>query len=175
MKRIFGIIILMLACVAASAQIKSYKDNETSTFIIGLDSYFFGQSGSLGFSVKGKDIRAAVFEGSVYVNDDVLEEVGDGEIIIGTHDFTGDRQVELVVARRTEETLYANVYKFASGEWKVIGRIGASDQGAREIRVFRQAFTIRNKRTNALYTWTFHAPKFDFKASDGSEDPTPSL
>ena len=146
MKRLFGIFILMLAAVAASAQIKSYKDNETSTFVIGLDSYFYGQNGSLGFSVKGKDIRAAVFEGAVYVNDDLLEEMGDGDIIIGTHDFTGDRQVELVVARRTEETLYANVYKFASGEWKVIGRIGASDKGAREIRVFRQAFTIRNNR-----------------------------
>ena len=175
MKRFLGVFILMLACVAASAQIKSYKDNETSTFIIGLDSYFFGQSGSLGFSVKGKDIRAAVFEGRVYVNDVVLEEVADGDVVIGTHDFTGDRQVELVVACRTEEALYANVYKYASGEWKVIGRIGAADEGAREIRVFRQAFTIRNKRTNALYTWTFHAPKFDFKASDGSEDPTPSL
>ena len=168
MKRFLGIFILMLAGVAASAQIKSYQDNETSTFIIGLDSYFYGQSGSLGFSVKGKDIRAAVFEGTVTVNDEVLEEVGEGDIVIGTHDFTGDRQVELVVARRTEDTLYA-------GEWKVIGRVGAADQGAREIRVFRQAFTIRNKRTNALYTWTFHAPKFDFKSSDGCEDPTPSL
>jgi hypothetical protein len=175
MKRLFGIIILMLACVAASAQIKSYKDNETSTFVIGLDSYFYGQNGSLGFSVKGKDIRAAIFEGTVYVNDDVLEEVGDGDVVIGTHDFTGDRQVELVVARRTDDTLYANVYKFAGGEWKVIGRVGAADKGAREIRVFRQAFTIRNKRTDALYTWTFHAPKFDFKSSDGSPDPTPSL
>lgn len=175
MKRLFGIFILMLAGVAAQAQIKSYQDNETSTFIIGLDSYFYGQSGSLGFSVKGKDIRAAVYEGSVYVNDVVLEEVGNAETVIGTHDFTGDHQVELVIARRTEGTLFANVYQFASGEWKVIGRVGAADPGAREIRVFRQAFTIRNKRTNALYTWTFHAPKFDFKASDGSTDPTPSL
>ena len=174
MKRFFGIFIMMLATVAASAQIKSYTDNETATFIIGLDSYFFGESGSLGFSVKGKDVRAAVVSGAVTVNDEVLEE-GEGQLVIGTHDFTGDRQVELVVARRTEESLYATVYQFGGGEWKVIGRIGAADEGAREIRVFRQAFTIRNKRTNALYTWTFHAPKFDFKASDGSADPTPSL
>ena len=165
---------MMLATVAASAQIKSYTDNETATFIIGLDSYFYGESGSLGFSVKGKDVRAAVVSGAVTVNDEVLEE-GEGQLVIGTHDFTGDRQVELVVARRTEESLYATVYQFGGGEWKVIGRIGAADEGAREIRVFRQAFTIRNKRTNALYTWTFHAPKFDFKASDGSADPTPSL
>ena len=174
MKRFFGIFIMMLATVAASAQIKSYTDNETATFIIGLDSYFYGESGSLGFSVKGKDVRAAVVSGAVTVNDEVLEE-GEGQLVIGTHDFTGDRQVELVVARRTEESLYATVYQFGGGEWKVIGRIGAADEGAREIRVFRQAFTIRNKRTNALYTWTFHAPKFDFKASDGSADPTPSL
>ena len=175
MKRLFGIIILMLACVAASAQIKSYKDNETSTFIIGLDSYFYGESGSLGFSVKGKEIRAAVKDSTVTVNGVVLETIGEDDVVIGTHDFTGDRQVELVVARRTEDTLCANVYKLASGEWKLIGRIGAADEGAREIRVFRQAFTIRNKRTNALYTWTFHAPKFDFKSSDGADDPTPSL
>ena len=175
MKRLFGIIILMLASVAASAQIKSYKDNETSTFIIGLDSYFYGESGSLGFSVKGKEIRAAVKDSTVTVNGVVLETIVEGDVVIGTHDFTGDRQVELVVARRTPETLYANVYKLTGGEWKLIGRIGAADEGAREIRVFRQAFTIRNKRTNALYTWTFHAPKFDFKASDGSADPTPLL
>ena len=174
MKKIISILALLVACVAASAQIKSYTDNETSTFIIGLDSYFYGESGSLGFSVKGKDVRAAVVSGAVTVNDEVLEE-GEGQLVIGTHDFTGDRQVELVVARRTEESLYATVYQFGGGEWKVIGRIGAADEGAREIRVFRQAFTIRNKRTNALYTWTFHAPKFDFKASDGSADPTPSL
>ena len=105
MKRLFGIIILMLASVAASAQIKSYKDNETSTFIIGLDSYFYGESGSLGFSVKGKEIRAAVKDSTVTVNGVVLETIGEGDVVIGTHDFTGDRQVELVVARRTPETL----------------------------------------------------------------------
>lgn len=174
MKKIVSLLVLLGVAVAASAQIRSYADNETETFIIGLDSYFYGESGSLGFSVKGKDVRAAVLSGAVSVNGEVLEE-GRGDIVIGTHDFTGDRQVELVVARRTVETLYAVVYQFAGGEWKVIGRIGAADEGAREIRVFRQAFTIRNKRTNALYTWTYHAPKFDFKSSDGSADPTPSL
>lgn len=174
MKKIISLLALLIVAVAASAQIKSYEDNETATFIIGLDSYFYGESGSLGFSVKGKDMRAAVLSGTVTVNGEVLEEA-EGDVVIGTHDFTGDRQVELVVARRTKETLYAVVYQFNSGEWKVIGRVGAADEGAREIRVFRQAFTIRNKRTNALYTWTYHAPKFDFKSSDGIEDPTPSL
>ena len=175
MKRLFGIIILMLACVAASAQVKSYQDNETSTFVIGLDSYFYGDNGSLGYKVKSKDICASVFDGAVYVNGDVLEQVGKDEIVIGTHDFTGDRKVELVVAHRTEDMLFANVYKLTGTEWKLIGRIGAADKDAREIRVFRQAFTIKNKRTNALYTWTYHAPKFDFKASDKIADPTPEL
>lgn len=174
MKKIISLLVLLVVAAAASAQIKSYTDNETATFIIGLDSYFYGESGSLGFSVKGKDMRASVLEGAVSLNGEVLEE-GEGDIVIGTHDFTGDRQVELVVARRSPENLYAVVYQFTSGEWKVIGRIGASGEGAREIRVFRQAFTIRNKATNALYTWTYHAPKFDFKSSDGIEDPTPSL
>lgn len=174
MKKIISLLALLFVAVAASAQIKTYADNETATFIIGLDSYFYGDSGSLGFSVKGKDMRAAVLSGTVSINGEVIEE-GEGDIVIGTHDFTGDQQVELVVARRSREALYAVVYQYHSGEWKVIGRIGAADEGAREIRVFRQAFTIRNKRTNALYTWTYHVPKFDFKSSDGIEDPTPSL
>jgi len=174
MKKIISLLALLLVALAASAQIKSYTDNATATFIIGLDSYFYGESGSLGFSVKGKDMRVAVASGTVTVNGNVLES-DSGEVVIGTHDFTGDRQVELVVARRTARTLYAVVYQYNAGEWKVIGRVGAADEGAREIRVFRQAFTIRNKRTDALYTWTYHAPKFDFKSSDGVSDPTPSL
>lgn len=97
MKKILSLFALLVVAAAASAQIKSYTDNETATFIIGLDSYFYGESGSLGFSVKGKDMRAAVLSGVVTVNGTVLEE-GQGDIVIGTHDFTGDRQVELVVA-----------------------------------------------------------------------------
>lgn len=172
MKRIIGILALALVSFGAMSQTKSYEDNRTATFIIGLDSYFYGDSGSLGFNVKGKDFRASI-SGSRVLVDDVLIEEGPGTVIIGTHDFTGDRQVELVVARRDAETIAANIYQYSGGEWSVIGRIGAADEGAREIRVFRQAFTIRNKRTDALYTWTYHAPNFDFKSSDGCEDPTP--
>ncbi|MBO4340921.1 MAG: hypothetical protein J5835_05785 [Bacteroidales bacterium] len=172
MKRLIGIIFLALATTAGFSQVKSYTDNQTDTFIIGLDSYFYGENGSLGFSVKGLDVRAAIAGDEVLVCGEVLEK-GDGAVIIGTHDFTGDRQVELVVARRDDNTIAANIYQYTGGAWKVIGRIGAADEGAREIRVFRQAFTIRNKRTNALYTWTYHAPKFDFKSSDGCDDPTP--
>lgn len=172
MKRLFGIFSLMLATFAGFSQTRSYTDNQTDTFIIGLDSYFYGESGSLGFSVRSKDARAVISGNNVLVDGAVLES-GTGEVIIGTHDFTGDRQVELVVARRDANSISANIYQFTGGEWSVIGRIGAADSGAREIRVFRQAFTIRNKRTDALYTWTWHAPKFDFKSSDGISDPTP--
>ena len=162
----------MLASVAGFSQVRSYTDNQTDTFIIGLDSYFYGENGSLGFTVKSKDARAVISGNEVLVDGEVLER-GEGAVIIGTHDFTGDRQVELVVARRDADSVSANIYQYTGGEWKVIGRIGAADSGAREIRVFRQAFTIRNKRTDALYTWTWHAPKFDFKSSDGISDPTP--
>ena len=162
----------MLASVAGFSQVRSYTDNQTDTFIIGLDSYFYGENGSLGFTVKSKDARAVISGSEVLVDGEVLER-GEGAVIIGTHDFTGDRQVELVVARRDADSVSANIYQYTGGEWKVIGRIGAADSGAREIRVFRQAFTIRNKRTDALYTWTWHAPKFDFKSSDGISDPTP--
>ena len=172
MKRLFGIFSLLLATFAGFSQTRSYTDNQTDTFIIGLDSYFYGENGSLGFSVRSKDARAVISGNNVLVDGAVLES-GAGAVIIGTHDFTGDRQVELVVARRDANSISANIYQFTGGEWSVIGRIGAADSGAREIRVFRQAFTIRNKRTDALYTWTWHAPKFDFKSSDGISDPTP--
>lgn len=172
MKRLIGIFALMLASVAGFSQVRTYTDNQTDTFIIGLDSYFYGENGSLGFTVKSKDARAVISGNEVLVDGEVLER-GEGAVIIGTHDFTGDRQVELVVARRDADSVSANIYQYTGGEWKVIGRIGAADSGAREIRVFRQAFTIRNKRTDALYTWTWHAPKFDFKSSDGISDPTP--
>ena len=172
MKRLFGIFSLLLATFAGFSQTRSYTDNQTDTFIIGLDSYFYGENGSLGFSVRSKDARAVISGNNVLVDGAVLES-GAGEVIIGTHDFTGDRQVELVVARRDANSISANIYQFTGGEWSVIGRIGAADSGAREIRVFRQAFTIRNKRTDALYTWTWHAPKFDFKSPDGISDPTP--
>ncbi len=172
MKRLFGIFSLLLATFAGFSQVRSYTDNQTDTFIIGLDSYFYGENGSLGFTVKSKDACAVISGNNVLVDGAVLES-GAGAVIIGTHDFTGDRQVELVVARRDANSISANIYQFTGGEWSVIGRIGAADSGAREIRVFRQAFTIRNKRTDALYTWTWHAPKFDFKSSDGISDPTP--
>ena len=173
MKRLLSISILFLA-ITVSAQVRTYQDNETATFIIGLDSYFYGESGSLGFNVGGIDVSVSVQDGAVSINGTALEEA-EAETIIGIHDFTGDRQAELVVARRTDEMLYATVYQLMADGWRVIGRVGAADEGAREIRVFRQALTIRNKRTDAFYTWTFHAPEFDFKSSDGSEDPTPSL
>ena len=172
MKRLIGILALLLVSVAGFSQVRSYTDNQTDTFIVGLDSYFYGENGSLGFTVKGKDVRAAISGDEVLIDGEVLEK-GAGAVIIGTHDFTGDHQVELVVARRNASTIAANIYQFTGGAWKVIGRIGAEGEGAREIRVFRQAFTIRNKATNALYTWTWHAPKFDFKSSDGIQDPTP--
>ena len=169
MKRVIGLLALV-AALSAHAQVRTYTDNASKTFVVGLDSYFFGASGALDFQLGGASRQAAVENGTVKVDGALLED-GSGDTVIGVHDFTGDRTPELVVARRNGDTLSANVYAFSQGAWKKIGRIGAA--GCTEIRVFRQVFSIRSGE--ALYSWTWHAPKFDFKASDGSADPTPGL
>jgi len=177
MKRLLPLFFVFLTTTAAFAQIKTYSDIEARTFVIGLDSYFFGASGSLDFSTAGTSFQARIEEGNVLVASGRGEtplETGSGDTLVGVHDFTGDNQPELIVARRDGNTLSARVYQFTRAGWNPIGRIGAAGEGVSEIRVFRQAFTIRDKAADALYTWTWHAPHFDFKASNGSSDPTPA-
>ena len=171
MKRLLTTFSVFFLALAASAQIRTYSDIEARTFVIGLDSYFFGEAGALDFNVSGKPFQARIDGADVRV-DGVLLESGAGETLVGVHDFTGDNQPELVVARRDGNALSLRVYQAAGGQWNLIGRIGASGEGITEARVFRQAFTIRNHAADALYTWTWHTSRFDFKASDGSPDPS---
>ena len=176
MKRLLTLFFVFLTTTAAFAQIKTYSDIETRTFVIGLDSYFFGDSGSLDFRTAGASFQARIEGGEVHVSSergDVLLENGAGDTLVGVHDFTGDNQPELVVARRDGNALSARIYQLTRSGWSRIGRIGASGEGVSDIRVFRQAFSIRDKAADALYTWTWHASRFDFKASDGASDPTP--
>ena len=165
MKRLLTIICL-LAGFTATAQMRTYSDNESKTFIIGLESYFFGESGTLDFSIDNADFKASLAYGAVSVNGTDLES-GEGDTVIGIHDFTGNRAPDVVVARRRDGGVYANVYSLSKGEWKLVGKIGSPD--AAEIRVFRQVLSIRSG--NALRSWTWHGNKFDYKASDGSPEP----
>ena len=165
MKRLITIICL-LAGLTANAQMRTYSDNESKTFIIGLESYFYGENGTLDFSVGNADFKALLASGTVSVNDTELE-AGEGATVIGTHDFTGNRAPDLVVARKKDGGVYANVYTYADGKWKLVGKVGST--GAEEIRVFRQVISIRSGE--ALRSWTWHGNKFDYKASDGSSEP----
>jgi len=156
----------MAASLLTPAQVRTYSDNASKTFIIGLDSYFFGESGTLDFRAGGKEVTASLVDGTVSVGGEVLSR-SDWDSVIGIHDFTGDREPELVVARRSEKGLSATVYTLGEGRWEPVGRMEAPD--AKEIRVFRQVVTIRQGET--LCTWTWHDTRFDFKSSDNSAEP----
>ena len=165
MKKLLTIICL-LAGLTAYAQMRTYSDNESKTFIIGLESYFFGESGTLDFSIGKDDFTASLSSGAVSVNGEDLE-AAEGDTVIGIHDFTGNRAPDLVIARRRDSGVYANVYTLTGGEWKLVGKVGSPE--ATEIRVFRQVLSIRSG--SALLSWTWHGSKFDYKASDGSAEP----
>ena len=165
MKRLLTII-CFLAGLSATAQMRTYSDNESKTFIVGLESYFFGESGTLDFSINNTDFQASLTSGTVSVNGSELE-AGEGDTVIGIHDFTGNRAPDLVIARRRDGGVYANVYTLEDGEWKLAGKVGSPQ--ATEIRVFRQVLSIRSG--SALLSWTWHGNKFDYKASDGSAEP----
>lgn len=178
MKRIWTIFLaLALLPVAAAAQTRTYGDIESKAFVIGLDQYYFGSSGSLTFKVAKKTYEARINGGTVSIvcpgADELMLYDGEGDFIIGIHDFTGDKKQELMVAGRRNGILEAEIFQLGDSATS-IGRIGAEGEGITEIRVFRQAVTIKNHKANAMYTWTWHKTKFDFKASDGSSDPTPA-
>ncbi|MBO4434823.1 MAG: hypothetical protein J5769_05165 [Bacteroidales bacterium] len=178
MKRILTIIfVLALMPLAASAQTRTYGDIESKAFVIGLDQYYFGSSGSLTFKAAKKSYEARINGGSVSIvcpdGKETLLYEGEGDFIIGIHDFTGNKKPELVVAGRRSGMLEAEIFQLGDTA-DPIGRIGAQGEGITEIRVFRQAITIKNHKAGAMYTWTWHKNKFDFKASDGSSDPTPA-
>ena len=161
-----------LGLTGARAQVRTYNDNTTNTFIFGLENYYYGVSGQMEFQIDGKTFQAVVSGGQVLLDGSVLES-GGGDAVIGIHDFTGDRVPDLVVASRSGNRIMAEVYTLVNDETTLIGRIGAEGEGITDIRVFRQAITIKNHKKGAMYTWTWHKTVFDFKASDGSADPTP--
>ena len=173
MKRLIYIVGVFLLCGAhASAQTRTYSDLRSSAFVIGLESYYFGDAGSLAFSLSGRSFQATVSEGSVSVGGTTLRSgLPRGGTLVGLHDFTDDGVAELVIALRSEGFVQAFVYEYNQGRWTLLGSAGARSAGVSEIRVFRQALTIKDKGSGALHTWTCHDGRFDFKSSSGLTDP----
>ena len=166
MRKLLSVLCLLGFVAAAVAQTRSFSDNESKTFIIGLDSYFYGVSGTLDFEAAGRKSEASLSDGTVAVNGVVLEE-GLQNTVIGVHDFTGNHVPELVIARQSATAVWATVYVYTPDGWILIGKVGS--ENASEIRVFRQVLSIR--LPSAMISWTWHGSQFDFKSSDGSPEP----
>jgi len=160
MKRLLLLLLGTFLCLAAFSQTRTYADNESGTFVFGLDSYFYGRSGSLEFKVGDRNYQVTVDNGDVYVDNSALEG-GRGEVVVGIHDFTGNRVPELVVARRNNKLVAVSLYKLQDGKWIPADSIDPVE-GA-EIRVFRQVISVRNAAV--LHSWTWHGNKFDYKSN----------
>ena len=187
-------ILAALVPSAMRAQVRTASDIDSKTFVIGLDNYFVGNGGGLGFNILGKAFRVTLADGAVNVaregasegtelynkgltipfsNSFVIPEIM-GEFVVGVHDFTGDGEPELVIAVKDASVsgVEAYIIQYYGGNWESIGEIAAFGSNISECRVFRQAITIKHPASGALYTWTCHGRKFDFKASDGTRDPS---
>ena len=167
MRRLFSLFFLLWA-VLAGAQTRNYADNASGTFVFGLDSYFYGDAGSLEFDTHGKTFQVSISPDEVRVGNKRLGQGGD--VVVGVHDFTGDRQPELVLAHRHPHTgaILVTIYALNGGSWEPVGQMSVRD--TKEVRVFRQVVSARCGE--ALYSWTWHGTRFDFKASDGSAEPS---
>ena len=165
MKR-FTCILLLFVAVLAQAQVRTYSENASKTFVVGLDSYFYGEAGSLSFDAAGQSFQASVGADGVFIGDHRLGAGGD--VVIGIHDFTGNRVPELVMAQRVGESIGIWVYALNGNSWSPLKMM--SVRGAKEVRIFRQVISVR--QGEALCSWTWHGDKFDYKASDGSAEPT---
>lgn len=160
MKRLLFTLLGAILCVVATAQTRTYSDNASGTFIFGLDSYFYGRTGSLEFEANGQTYQVTVDNGDVYVNDTALEG-GRGEVVVGIHDFTGNRIPDLVVARRNGSMVALSLYKLSGRDWIPAASIDPVE--GKEIRVFRQVVSVRNG--DQLHSWTWHENRFDYKSN----------
>lgn len=165
MKR-FTCILFLFVAVLAQAQVRTYSENASKTFVVGLDSYFYGEAGSFSFEAAGRSFQASVGADGVFVGGQRLGS--DGDVVIGIHDFTGDRVPEFVMAQRLENAIGLWIYSLNGSSWSPLKMM--SVRGAKEVRIFRQVISVR--QGEALCSWTWHGDKFDYKASDGSAEPT---
>ena len=152
--------LLLLAGQAAFGQTRTYGDTASGTFIFGLENYFFGRSGNLEFQAGGKTFQVCVDNGDVSVDGQSLEG-GRGDVVVGIHDFTGNRTPELVVARRNKSLVMLSLYKLSDGQWIPAGHTEPVEGS--EMRVFRQVVSVRSG--NVLHSWTWHGNQFDYKSN----------
>lgn len=164
------ILTILLLPLSAAAQVRTYGDMETKTFVIGLENYYFGDAGSLSF--PGGTV--VLSSGRIVAPGLDLGGLPAGNTLIGAHDFTDDGVPELLVGTRGPGLVKAEVYRFKGGAWTLLGIVGARGD-VDGIRVFRQAMTVKDRSTGTLYTWTCHGGKFDFKSSSGGPDPAADL
>ena len=188
---------MLLAALPSRGQIRTGGDIDSGTFIMGLDSYFCGNAGGLSFSLGAKNFTVTLGSGIITVSEGDAEEgqtVYDaglvvpfsptsnlpeisGDFVVGVHDFTGDSLPELVIGVRNSSAsgVEAYVLKLKEDGWRSIGEIAVFGISGVECRIFRHAITVKNPVKGALYTWTYHGDRFDFKASDGTTDPAALL
>ena len=169
MRKLLTLTTLLLS-LSAAAQVRTYGDMEAKTFVIGLENYYFGDAGSLSFPGGTVSLSA----GRVTAPGLDLSDLPAGNTLIGAHDFTDDGTPELLVGTRGPGLVKAEVYRFNGGSWTLLGIVGARGD-VDEIRVFRQAMTVKDRATGTLYTWTCHGGRFDFKSSSGGSDPAADL
>ena len=145
MKR-FTCILFLFVAVLAQAQVRTYSENASKTFVVGLDSYFYGEAGSLSFEAAGRSFQASVGADGVFIGD---RKLGGG-------------------GQRLENAIGLWIYSLNGSSWSHLKMM--SVRGAKEVRIFRQVVSVRQEET--LCSWTWHGDKFDYKASDGSAEPT---
>ena len=160
MKKRFFTLLWVFLCLCAGAQTRSYSDNASGTFVFGLDSYFYGRTGTLEFQADGKSFQVTVEGGDVRIDGAALEG-GRGEVVVGIHDFTGNRNPELVVARRNNALVSLTLYSLSGGRWLYAAAIGPVN--GKEVRIFRQVVSVRDGDT--LHSWTWHGDRFDYKSN----------
>jgi hypothetical protein len=186
-KSLLTVMAALLGVGFAQAQIRTGADAAGGNFVIGLDNYLKVSTASAGaaafdFSTQGKAFKLILREGALSVLESgkgepdtllVLTGTDATELVAGIHDFTADRQPELLLALRGERSLRLLVLDFRGGAWETIGEIAASGDGVCECRIFRQVVTIDS--ADGLYTWTWRGGAFRFRSSAGSDDPASAL
>lgn len=195
--RRLSLLLLTLLPLAAFGQIRTGSDITSGNFAIGIDNYLRLSSSSDGkaafdFSWGGKAFKAIAEEGTVSVGEsrllvgyapvaasdpklEIPAFAGKPEMIIGIHDFSADKEPELVIALRdlASEGLVVYVFAYQNNSWKGIGTIAAFGPEVCECRIFRQVITI--EAGGNLYTWTYRGGRFAFRSSTGSKDPASLL
>ena len=167
MKRLknWGILVGLLCCGLAAAQVRTAGDSDARAFVIGLDAYVYN-NGPLRFSAAGRSFTATPSGASVALSGAASATLpfGTADLLVGIHDFTGDQEPELVVGERLPSGVKTHVYRLSGGSWQEIGSL--SIPGGTECSIYRQALTVKDPSNGVLHSWTWHGDRFDYKSSE---------